>query len=75
MKLSPSLLLASAISNARVQVDPAGNSKLIKRSSNSGYLIDSLSAAIVAVAAQDRHPEPEWSFAFAPGDGSPVEIM
>lgn len=75
VKLNPSLLLASAISNAKVMRDPAGNMKLVKRSTNSGYLIDALSAAVVAVAAQERHPAPEWSFAFAAGDGSPVQIM
>ena len=75
LRLEPSLLLASAVANCRIVKDDAGNSKLTKKSSNEGSLIDSVTAAIEAVAAHERHPVPAWSFAFAPGDGSEVTVM
>ncbi len=61
---TPSLLLAAAVSNARVRQDDAGNQKLIKSSANSGHLIDSLSASIEAVAAADRNPIQEEVYVF-----------
>ena len=75
VQLVPSLLLASAVGNARVRRDDAGNSKLTKVSSNEGSLIDSVTASIEAVAAHERHPPRAWAFAFAPADGSDVVVM
>ena len=66
----PSLLLRSALSEARAVTDPAGNSKLAKGSQGGRRLRakdDALAAAILAVAAgtrPGRRPErPRWRYA------------
>ena len=56
----PSLLLASAISEARTLTDPAGNSKLAKGSEGGRRLRardDAAAAAILAVGLADRQPK------------------
>ena len=65
----PSLLLRSAMSEARTVSDPAGNAKLSKESQGGRRLRardDSAAAAILAVAAgvrQPMRPAPRWRYA------------
>lgn len=60
VKLTPSLLLRSALSGARVVSDPAGNVKLAKSGDGAGrksrHRDDACAAAILAVALGQRQP-------------------
>ena len=64
----PSLLLRSAMAEARTVSDPAGNAKLSKGSQGGRRLRardDAAAAAILAVAAGVRQPErprPRWRY-------------
>ncbi len=66
----PSLLLRSALAEARAVTDPAGNSKLAKNAEGGRRLRakdDALAAAILGVAAGSRHggrpKRPSWRYA------------
>ena len=66
----PSLLLRSALAEARAVSDPAGNSKLSKGAEGGRRLRakdDALAAAILGVAAGVRHggrlKRPRWRYA------------
>ncbi len=65
----PSLLLRSAMSEARTVADPAGNSKLSKNTQGGRRLRardDAAAAAILAVSAgvrQPARPRPRWRYA------------
>ena len=65
VKLSPTLLVRSALSGARVVSDPAGNVKLAKSGDGGGrksrHRDDAAAAMILAVAHGQRQPAPDTS--------------